>query len=281
MFYFLGAKECLNILFRFSASMAETAPSDLSEMQKIYASHWIPKNLFNRMDHKKPVDLIDFEDVESFWGLRIHENLFSREAYPPKKHQYQPLENLHSHLENLLNENENFRSIFSSYIRFITSDYRDDLESGTRSTRLGIITVNQRYDFTYSDFSEMCIHELCHTILFVDEALRPYYTSEEYLILNFQSAIRKGKCPLRPAFHSLIVCAEIIFYRHHTSQFHIQNKIHGTSSDLCKQLMKSIHDFESHPEALSPYGLTLIENIKNKLNFILNEEQRQGEIYEC
>ena len=87
---------------------------------------------------------------------------------------------------------------------------------GTTSAAIGVIWVDPRPSWSHGDLFEMMVHELNHTLMFVDEYARRNYrdlvevSKKKYYL---RSAILAKDRPLDKVVHGLVVSTEVLMSR--------------------------------------------------------------------
>lgn len=87
---------------------------------------------------------------------------------------------------------------------------------GTTADELGIAHIDFKEHFNQEDFNELIVHQITHTLLFIDDFIEPQIEdSKKQLSIETRATHKRGgHCfPLYILFHSLCVGMEILNYR--------------------------------------------------------------------
>jgi hypothetical protein len=115
------------------------------------------------------------------------------------------------------------------------------------------------------DLQEFLIHELGHTLLFLDEWRFGLFTSYPELLKRenwVASAIRKTVRPLDKAFHSVVVATEVLLARDHLLGHPATSVLHPSSPVLASGVLRSIESMTGDPTArllLTDHALRLLD----------------------
>ncbi len=135
---------------------------------------------------------------------------------------------------------------------------------GTVPDAIGVIWANPSPTWDLQDVVELLLHELNHTLGFVDEAVKSHYTDRDRLLDSKSFAMSSiRRCPRRLdlAVSSLAVGAEILRARSEWLGHPKSPRAHPPTDILvhsCRQTIESIHAIPTHRELLSERGLEIV-----------------------
>jgi hypothetical protein len=168
------------------------------------------------------------------------------------------------------NNNEIYQLLYLTMhaIVFIQSE---NIASGSSSLLLGVLWLNFPATFSEIDITELYVHELTHTLLFLDELRYNHYNYAKIRDQNYftQSAIMHQKRRLDKVLHSIVVAHEILhtrknFFGHYKGAF----KAHPDSKLLLDKTLNSIADVEAQSDIetlLTPRGQEILRDCKTNL----------------
>lgn len=142
---------------------------------------------------------------------------------------------------------------------------------GTTNKCIGLIWLNLKNEMTEQNIIEMLIHELTHTLVFLDELNFEHFnydniSRKEYWAV---SSILKRQRPMDKVIHSVLVSMEILYarknYLPYTSE---EGLVHPLTSTLTKNVENSLSSVLDHPllpEVCLPRAIELMKNAKEQL----------------
>jgi hypothetical protein len=142
---------------------------------------------------------------------------------------------------------------------------------GTTSDAIGVLWLNPSPRWTNVDYEEFLVHELCHTLIFLDELRFGLYTSQRALAdpSHFAlSAIRRQVRPLDKAFHSAVVAAELCLLRGRLGWSETNGVLHPGTEELRRSAGASIDSIRAVAEPrglLTSHALDLLEQCEESL----------------
>lgn len=140
---------------------------------------------------------------------------------------------------------------------------------GTTSSAIGVLWLDPRIGWTDADWIEITIHELTHTLLFMDEYRFEHYASRERITDRSVLALSAIRCDMRPldkVFHSIVVATEVLLARERGFGNPPDSRMHPPSPVLVDNVSQSIAsilavgDIESR---LQPRAFDLLEQCAN------------------
>jgi hypothetical protein len=121
---------------------------------------------------------------------------------------------------------------------------------GTTNKCIGLIWLNIKPDLSLENVLEMLIHELTHTLVFLDEVNREHFNYEVLGKERFWalSSILKRRRPMDKVIHSVLVSMEILYARRNYLPPTDESKlIHPDSNALAANIRASIDSVLNHP----------------------------------
>ena len=168
-------------------------------------------------------------------------------------------------LKSIFETNRDFKLLFGLAINNVFVAPCKTAVGGTSSRAIGVIWIYPQVYWTVNDFFEFFVHELAHTLLFLDEWRYTHYSDIERLSIRKNYAISAIQCSLRPldkVLHSIVIAAEILLFRMLIIGCKEKTSIHPCSADLVGGLQQSVDCVLSMPDArelLSPRSFELIQ----------------------
>jgi hypothetical protein len=176
-------------------------------------------------------------------------------------------------LQSLLETDEKLALIFKLVIHSIFLRESSRIEGvpasfgGSTSQAIGVICISDIHKMTKLDVMEVLLHELTHTLVFIEELNYPLFQYDEIKKPeNFaRSAILLKSRPLDKVVHSIVVGTEIIVVRKKHS---IEGKrnVHPKTDKLVLDVLSScmsVLEAENVAKALHPQCLLLVNKCFN------------------
>lgn len=145
---------------------------------------------------------------------------------------------------------------------------------GSTSAAIGVLWCDHRSSWSENDFVEFFMHELTHTLLFLDERRFVHYENLELVekVENYAlSAILNKKRPLDKVVHSIVVATEIVLLRENILGHPVGPKLHPPTEVIIKQTLKAIIDAKRKTNVLKDRSLQLLDMCEAKLISINSE----------
>lgn len=145
---------------------------------------------------------------------------------------------------------------------------------GTTNKCIGLIWLNVRPDTSEINVIEMLVHELTHTLVFLDELNYGHFIYENITKSDFWaiSSILKRRRPMDKVIHSILVSMELLYARSNFLPSVDETELlHPTSQDLFKNIQDSIDSVLSHPRlegVCKPRAIELVRKAQLELNQI-------------
>ena len=142
---------------------------------------------------------------------------------------------------------------------------------GSSNKCIGLIWLNLKATTSIRDVVEMLIHELTHTLIFIDELTTAHFnygnlTKRPYWAL---SSILKRQRPMDKVVHSIIVSMEILHARKtYLPQTNDPVVIHPDSISLAANVRNSIESVLSHPlldDVCKPRSISFMKTALDQL----------------
>ncbi len=158
--------------------------------------------------------------------------------------------NIQEQLELLYKFDNRLHSLFTLAVNMIFCGDSAHAVGGTTSAAIGIIWGNPSVEWRTCDYFEYFIHELTHTLMFLDELRFLHYKNQEimYEKENFSlSAILQAERPIDRVLHSIVVATEVLLFRFRNLVDHSVHQVHPSTEQLIESTQKSIDRLLSHP----------------------------------
>lgn len=158
------------------------------------------------------------------------------------------------------------RAVFDLTINYVFVMPSEIASGGSSSALPGVIWINPRDSWDDLDRQELLVHELTHNLLFVDEIVHGFFDygpmpkKENWTY----SAVLAKKRPLDKAFHSAVVAAEVLLYRHTFKQHPDNPGAHPPTDLLLRQTQTSLDECRAS-SLLLPRARFLLDACQEKL----------------
>ncbi len=183
-----------------------------------------------------------------------------------------PIAKIQEHLSILLAVEPHLYFLFSLAVNVIFCGGSLHAVGGTTSAAIGVVWGNPEKGWKTCDYLEYFVHELTHTLMFLDELRFLHYKSLDLMYDkdNFSlSAILQAERPLDRVLHSIVVATEILSLRARCLVDHSGCQIHPATDKLIESTQKAIAKLLSHPnrdKILTPRALEIIGICQNSLS---------------
>lgn len=161
-----------------------------------------------------------------------------------------PISKIKEHLEILEKLDPFLHSLFDLAINTVFSGGSSHAVGGTTSAAIGIVWGNPENGWKACDYLEYFVHELTHTLMFLDELRFRHYLDQEimYRKENFSlSAILQAERPIDRVLHSIVVATEILVLRSRNLLYHSECQIHPNTEALIDSTLTAIDKLKTHP----------------------------------
>lgn len=120
---------------------------------------------------------------------------------------------------------------------------------GSTSNCIGLIWLTILAQLNHQDIMEILIHELTHTLVFIDELNHKHFIYQDIAkkYTWAQSAILDKNRPMDKVIHSIIVATEILYARKLLFSNTHKFNVHPESSLIKESLLASIKSVKEHP----------------------------------
>lgn len=162
--------------------------------------------------------------------------------------------------------NLSFNSIFHSDSKIASG--------GTTSSAVGILFIDPRDYWIEEDYYEFLIHELGHTVLFLQEWRFGLFSSQLRLKDSNTfalSAIRGELRPMDKAFHSALVATDVLLFREKVIGHNHNFTLHPNTNKLISMVnssFESMLEVNKKENILTKHALLLISRSQNKLQCV-------------
>lgn len=161
-----------------------------------------------------------------------------------------------------------FLQIFNLTVASVFNARSKNAGGGTTSACIGVIWCDNRPNWTAVDQLEFFIHELTHTLLFLDERRFVHYKNLDDIVKDENyaySAILCAKRPLDKVVHSIVVATEILLVRDAFLGHEHQFKLHPNSATMQRKTLDSIADALNFSHMLTARTIELLHICKDRL----------------
>lgn len=190
-----------------------------------------PSYILTGESHRQLVELFDAPSGVDDVGYTVTRTTASQEALTAQSQRVDEARSL------LLRESQEHAQIFELVFDSLFFALSPEVAGGTTSHALGILWANPHPTWSDSDLVEFLIHEMTHTLIFLDEWRHGHYTDVEAIAERSNwalSAIRGNIRPLDKALHSLIVAVEMAMFRGEADQWLLSPVLHPPTDQLLR-----------------------------------------------
>lgn len=141
---------------------------------------------------------------------------------------------------------------------------------GTSNGLIGLIWFALEERLGQVDLVEMLVHELTHTLVFIDEINHGHFNYKTLTQADYwaQSAILSRPRPMDKVIHSIIVSTEVLQARKRFIGDAHERRVHPTTPRLAAQTFAAIDSVLTHPrveEVCLPRALELVRGCRELL----------------
>ncbi len=142
---------------------------------------------------------------------------------------------------------------------------------GSTNECIGLIWLNLKPGTSKENAIEMLIHELTHTLVFLDELTFGHFNYDKLSLKEYwaTSSILKRERPMDKVIHSILVSIELLQWRIKFKLVNEENLLHPKSETLIASLNASILSVLEHPrkdEVCLPRSIELVKKSRDKLS---------------
>ena len=183
-----------------------------------------------------------------------------------------PLTKAREYFEILSKLDSHLHSLFTLVVNMIFCGESTYAVGGTTSAAIGVIWCNPHKEWSDCDYLEYFLHELTHTLMFLDELRFSHYKNQKtmYEKENFcLSAILQANRPIDRVLHSIVVATEVLLLRSRNLVDHSTSQVHPASDQLIASTQASIDGLLSHPNKdiiLNDRSLKIITMCQNVIS---------------
>lgn len=143
---------------------------------------------------------------------------------------------------------------------------------GTTSSAVGVLWIDPRDAWSEQDRLEFIIHELAHTLMFLDEWRYAHYRHREDILSpeTFAlSTIRATKRPMDKVLHSIVVGTEVLLARDAWLGHGGPLSLHPPSTSLAESVLRSIRsvrEVDQKQTNLTSRAVDLLDRCESRLS---------------
>lgn len=180
-------------------------------------------------------------------------------------------ERFSSHLNQISKGEPLLFDLLQHFIHTVFFAPSTEASGGTTSSAVGVLWVNSRDSWTSEDYIEFVVHELTHTLVFLDERRFGHYQDLALAVApeNFaQSAVLGRRRPVDKVLHSLIVATEIFLWRNRRASHESTRRLHPPTNKLVKLIQESVDSLKQleSKELLRPRARELYERCEEAIH---------------
>lgn len=180
------------------------------------------------------------------------------------------------HYQQISKDIPQFKALCDLVVHTVFIAPSEQAGGGTTSSAIGVIWANPRGTWSHEDHLEFFIHEVTHTLMFLDERRYTHYTQLRAALdqANWaESAILGQRRPTDKALHSLVVATEVLLYRESQGWPELKLRLHPPTDMLLKGAVRSAESLSEvikNRKVLSDRGVWLVQRCKAELLRITN-----------
>lgn len=268
MYYTFGYSECLKNLFLAGGEMT----SSQDEAEQNYKAFCATASGIDDLKHK-PEAWISNQKliatlIEHYIGEGGLTDLGTQFLDTPEEAQDRARQKTEQVLAEMRATDRQLANLFDLFVHSLFYWRSDESGGATVSSLPGVIWCSFRKNWELNDILEFFVHELTHTLLFVDERNHVYYKQGVEPLLDKDnwatSAILCRKRPLDKVIHSLVVATELVLFRlKHGEPKH--PKAHPGTPQMIEQIKDTRRSLEEHTnlnELVTPRFYALMDQTK-------------------
>lgn len=249
-------------------------PVKLNEdnMSKVYDEFLIKESVFERKIIPREMEIMNFET------LFFIAPKFCNEKNEFFKKNSSLLESrikngfFHSALEDFRSQHKELYELSKFIIKAILVNHLQSYTNGTTERTIGLASMDFKDFFDSQDFVELCVHQLTHMLLFIDDRNHGHMKScsKETLIEThvIKFALGGTAFPAYLMFHSYLVGVEILCFRNDTKGLLFKGNYHGETGRIIKvcqefhnALKKNLNLFEDRAKLILENAFSIFERI--------------------
>lgn len=171
-------------------------------------------------------------------------------------------------------EEPEFAELLSFVTKLVFSAKSTVAGGGSTSSAVGVMWADIRKTWSFQDITEFFVHELGHSLMFLDELRYRHYVSLRDAVdpRSFaMSAILETQRPLDKVLHSLVVATDVLLARERWLGHPANPKLHPPSPVMraaCLKTVDSILLNEASIGQLSARGVELVNLCRTKLDTV-------------
>lgn len=247
--YYLASQYCKN------NKIAST--SDLKEPYINFLKNYQPDFIHNTDNEKVVTNINLFKNLKKAYGESSLNDLQQEQMlqdFLDNSKLEKKIKRINKALKYIKNKDPKLYHLFDLCIHsIIVTDSHKNSEGfqahgGTSNKCIGLIWVTLKDTLTDQDIVELLIHELTHTLVFIDEICNPQF-NYEHITKKWswaKSAILNRLRPMDKVVHSIIVSHEILSTRNQLFNNQEDLTVHPTSYFMMTSIKKAIHSVLNH-----------------------------------
>lgn len=180
--------------------------------------------------------------------------------------------------DSIARRDEEFATLWPLAVNAVFQAPSEIAGGGTTSGAVGVLWVDPRDSWDDRDLQEFLIHELNHTLLFLDECRFGLFTSYPELLKRdnwVTSAIRQTVRPLDKAYHSVIVAADVLLAREEILGHPDSAVLHPLSPAMAQGTMDAIRDISlpATRDLLTPHALEILSRCRQEVERLIRKNR--------
>lgn len=150
---------------------------------------------------------------------------------------------------------------------------------GTSSKCIGLMWLTMRGNLSLQDIVELLIHEMTHTLVFIDELNYGHFNYPAMIKTEnwARSSILNRQRPMDKVVHSIVVAHEVLWARAHYLPNTEKLSVHPSSEEMIRNVNAAIESVRRHPNrdgVCSPRAVELVNMVEASVNALDSQKER-------
>ncbi len=256
MYHLKNLSACLETVYVLSTKSESTKPKSLAELKKNFQQFLkqmqpeVPSSTQNDLWYinddaaiKSLCEIFNADTTLTDISFKLDESKIS--DIGNRTEHYTTLKN---HLSLLKSLDPELSAVFELAVNACFQAPAAVAGGGTTSGAIGVLWLDARPNWTAQDYLEYCVHELTHTLMFLDELRFQHYVKVKALSEKesfAQSAILRRLRPLDKVIHALVVSTEVLSFRQKHKLKDQKLALHPPTEIMIDGALKSIKSIKS------------------------------------
>lgn len=278
MYHLLGTKNVLETIYALSLPYALQHPvTNELQLKKAYQNFLRCIQPKVPLSHSETIEFIKdamrVQELVSLFNVDSVLNDIDNKLFENDRESEKRLAKIQESIQLIQSLYPEFAHILSLAVNALFYAKSSKAGGGTTSAAIGVIWSDCRPTWSASDTLEFFVHELGHTLTFLDEHRFQHYVNleeasrpENYAL----SAILKTKRPLDKVLHSVVVGTEVLMIRDQVIGHPTSPKLHPSSDLLIDSILAAIDSICFVPKIVNLLTLRSLQILDMCKTAVLN-----------